>query len=289
MKGSPEISSLRVPSGKGMYKTRLYKAVKRHGLSSDYEDTIVLAPGWLGSGTLHFAASSLARRGHNVAVVNHNHSSLFSPNAARSRHVHLTAKAAAAETGNRGIILIGHSNGNQDIHHAATEAIRRQSENPDDRSLYLIRAVGSIAGTGLSGRVIDGQGFYKEIAGLAKELVNHPVAELDIVARSLVNFMQHPLRSAAEGLSAAYCDVRLNASHLINTDIMSEPIRAYSEVYMEYDGVIPLPDDRDDFTVMPGSHTTPIVDSDMLECIATGLYEDNAPRRLQIAGFRSAA
>lgn len=277
----PDIETLRLPLAKGGYRTKLYRGERQAGMLSDFEDVIVLAPGLLGSGTLHFAASALARRGHDVAVVSHDRTSLLHPNKDRSQHVHFTARAASQATGKRGVILIGHSNGNQDVHHAATEAIKRQTEQPDDSKLYQVRAIGSLAGAGLSGRRIYGQELYRETVGLVHELWDHPVEELDVVARSAANFVRHPVLAFVESVGAMHCDVRANASGVIN----AVPIRAYVETYLESDGVIPRPEDRHDYELRPGSHLTPVVCGDTITAVAEELYETNEPHGLQIANF----
>ncbi len=279
-----DIAPLKLPLANGVYETNLYQPVT-DGFPSDFEDTIVLAPGWLGSGTLHFAASSLARRGHTVAVVGHRNTSLLHPNLDRSRHVHFTAKAAAHETGRRGIILVGHSNGNQDIHHAAVEALKRQESSPDDESLYIVQAIGSLAGVGLSGQPIHAYDFHKEVKGFAKELAQHPAAEMDVVSRSIGNLLRHPIHAAVEGVSATFCDVRPHASRVINV----AGLRSYEEVYFEQDGIIPKPSNRGGFEIIPGSHITPIVDQEILSSIVERLYENNSPSRLELATHTHAA
>jgi pimeloyl-ACP methyl ester carboxylesterase len=278
---APEVVPISIPLNKGEYKTRLYKAEHRRGVSSDFDEVIVLAPGWLGSGTLHFAASALARQGHDVAVVSHGRTSLFSHNQDRSKHVHFAARAATQATHKRGVIMIGHSNGNQDVHHAAEAALKHQAEHPNDNSLYRIKAIGSVAGAGLSGRHINMPELRQEVFGFVREFVNHPRTELDIVARSLVNFCAHPVLSVAEGFGASRCDVRQQASTVINTN----SLRSYVETYLDNDTVIPLPEDRADYTILPGTHITPIICEDTVVHIAEQLYTGNSPTTLQLARF----
>jgi hypothetical protein len=140
----PDIETIRADSTSGVNETDLYRGVSHNGLKSDFDEVIVLSPGWLGSGTLHFAATHLAQKGHDVAVVNHDKTSIWHPNKDRSRHVHLTARAATRETNKPGVILIGHSLGNRDVHSAASAAIDRQVNNPDDPNLYRINAIGAV-------------------------------------------------------------------------------------------------------------------------------------------------
>ena len=85
---SPEIETIQSGSRSKPYKTRLYRGLTKNGMPSEFDEVIVLAPGWLGSGTLHFAATHLAQRGHDVAVVNHDNTSIWHPNKDRSQHVH---------------------------------------------------------------------------------------------------------------------------------------------------------------------------------------------------------
>lgn len=281
MARAPEVVPISTPQGGGRYETRLYRRAHK----SDYDDIIVLAPGWLGSGTLHFAASSLARQGHDVAVVSHGRTSIFRHNQDRSKHVHFTARAAMEATGKRGVVLVGHSNGNQDVHHAAAEALRRQTENPEDKKLYIVRAIGSMAGAGLSGHHINLREAGKQMVGGLKEFMRHPKNELDVVMRSVANGWSHPVLSLAEGMAASTCDVRPEASHVINTS----PLRSYVEAYFDEDGVIPTPDDRTDYLMMHGSHLTPVICADTVTEIAEQLYNDNHPSQLQIAQYRPAA
>lgn len=275
----PEIVQLRMPHQKGEYRTVMYNGARPHGLPSDFDEVLVLAPGWLGSGTLHYAASRLAEAGHDVAVVSHDQTSLIHPNKDRSKHVHFTAKAAAQATGKQRVILLGHSNGSQDVHHAAAEALRRQTAEPRTLGSYQITAIGALAGAGLSGTSIRLQELYREGKGAAEALREHPVEELHVVGRSIANLLRHPFLSVIEGVAASQCDVRDEA----HTVIRSGSLRAYREEYFDGDGVIPLPVDRSDYHTLPGSHLTPIVCGETMVAAAARLYEGNDPNRLQIA------
>jgi pimeloyl-ACP methyl ester carboxylesterase len=284
----PEIQKITTESSGRGYSTKLYKGVSKNGFPSDYDGVIVLAPGWLGSGTLHFAASHLARHGHDVAVVNHSKTSLFHPNSDRSRNVHLTAKSASVATGKKKVILAGHSLGNRDVHSASIEALKRQTKYPEDEDLYRIDAIGAIAGVGLSGKLLNGSNLVKELAGIAHDLHDHPIEELNIVGKSFANIIKHPkypLLRTVEGLGAIVCDVRPKASLFIKGSML----RNYTEVYFDNDRVIPLPDDRADYLMMQGSHVSPIVNGDLITEIARKLYEPNRPQNLYLADHGVAA
>lgn len=276
---APEARSISAAHAKGLYTTKLYEGARKHGLRSDFDEVVILAPGWLGTGTLHFAARALARKGHDVAVVSHPNTSLFHPNKDRSKDVHFAARAASQATGKKGVILIGHSNGNQDIHHAAAEGLRRQQERPEDKSLYRINAIGAMAGAGLSGHRVNLAQLHLEAVGVAKEFVGHPIEEIDVVARSVANFCRHPGLALVEGFGAYCCDVRPEAGKVLN----GSDLRSYKELYLDKDKVIKQPEGRADFAVEPGSHLTAIITSEPVTRMAESLYEDNAPTSLQLA------
>lgn len=264
----PEIEELRLPVKRGEYKTRLYRGASKNGLPSDFEDVIVLAPGIFGSGTLHFAASALAAEGHDVAVVSHSRTSIFHPNYDRSKNVHFTAKAATEATGKRGVILLGHSNGVQDIHHAAERSIRRQSQEPSNSELYIVTAVGAAAGSGLSDKLINGKNLAKEAASYVSNLTHHPSEELAVVSRSIANFARRPVSGLIEGIGALTCDIRPKAALFLG----QVGVRNYCEGYLEDDGVIPLPDDRGGYYERPGTHLTPVIDREFFPELAEMLY-----------------
>jgi pimeloyl-ACP methyl ester carboxylesterase len=282
---APNIVPISTPLEHGEYTTRLYEGVKKRGLRSNYEDVIVLAPGWLGRGTLHFAASALARKGHDVAVVSHGRRSIFHPNLDRQRNVHYTSRAASRATGKRGVILVGHSNGNQDIHHAAEEALVTQAEHPEDPDMYVIRAIGSLAGAGLSGRHINMREMHREVFGSAREFIGHPIEELDVVGRSMANFCAHPVLAVVEGVGASRCDVRNQAKIAITQG----SLRSYHEFYLNGDGVIPKPQHRNDYHSLSGHHLTPLVNGEIMETVGELMYSDNQPQNLQLARTLNAA
>ena len=141
-----------------------------------------------------------------------------------------------------------------------------------------------MAGAGLSGHHINPHEACLEALGIVREFMDHPIEELDVVARSVVNLLKHPLLSAVEGIGAAHCDVRPHAGRTIRNG----SVRAYVETYLTEDNVIPLPA-RTDYITMPGCHLTPIVCGDTILDMANRLYEPNNPESLQIAGFNQAA
>ncbi len=279
------IETIKTPIYRGEYETSLYRGSRPNGMASDFEDVIVLAPGWLGSGTLHFAASTLARHGHDVAVVQHGKRSWLAHNAVRSQNVHFAARAASQATGKRGVIFIGHSNGGQDIHHASAKAIERQQAEPDNSELYVVRAVGAMASAGLSGRQLDLRSLGSEAIGASHNLVRHPNEELAIVGRSLWNFIKDPILAAAEGISAARCDVRPQAGQFVG----NEGVRAYVEEYMDHDGVIPMPVERGGYLIRSGTHMTPLIDEGIMPELAVSLYEQQDLTAHELRVFHAAA
>jgi hypothetical protein len=286
MKRTPVIEELTIESGIKSQKTRLYRAVTNKGISSEYDDVVVLAPGWLGSGTLHFAATHLAQQGHDVAVVSHYKTSLRHPNKQRSRNVHLTAKAASRATGKSGVILAGHSLGNRDVHTAAEAALIRQIQNPDDPKLYRINAIAAMAGVGLNGKLVDGRKLYNEVIYAAEEIQHHPIEEFDVVRRSISNFLRKPALSVVEGFTAITTDVRSSAGNYIKQMVP----RAYVESYLSHDGIILKPDNRGGFDEYEGTHLGPVIDGDIISNIIQKANEDFInPSVLEIAQFHTAA
>lgn len=280
-----EVAEIRTPKAGGEYSAQLFHGQTRDGLRSNFEDVIILAHGWLGKGTMRFVAMRLASEGHDVAVVNNSKVSLLHPNAHRSQNVHFTARAASQATGKRGVIFIGHSNGSQDVHHATGKALERQRQEPDNDELYVVRAVGAVAGAGLSGRWLHPQDMRNEALGAIKNLVEHPNEELQVVGQSILNFYRHPLLSVVEGVGAVTCDVRPDAGQFVSQG----GARAYGELYLDKDGVIPLPQGRSGFEVVSGTHLTPVVDGDLLVEFAESLYEQQDLSAHELRQFRPAA
>ncbi len=280
---NPKIENLKLPTPRGVYETDLYRgAPNKYGLTSDYDKVIVLAPGWLGSRTLKFAAKTLAQKGHDVAVVAHDKTSWRRHNKDRAQNVHYTARAASAATGKREVILAGHSHGNHDVHNAAIRALQRQEANPSDDTLYIVKGIGSLAGAGLNGKklvtaVFDGKTGPMKAA--IDELYHHPQEEVRIVAESIGNFARNPLLSILEGVSAATCDVRPHASRLIGATSLG----SYVELYCDDDIIIKPPSDRADVIQLPGTHLSPVINPDLLITVADALYLPNNPKDLSLA------
>lgn len=284
MQKSLEIVPIGTEHTHGCYETSLYKGMAQRGFRSNFDEVIVFAPGWLGSGTLHYAASTLARHGHDVAVVNHPHTSIFHSSQDRSRDVHFAAQAASKATGKRGVILLGQSNGGPDVHHAAVKALEHQKDDHNNKASYFVTAVGTLAGAGLSGRHVNMAEAQFEALELAKLLWNHPIEELHVVGRSIANFVRHPVRATVEGIGAAVSDVRDDARRIIKNG----NLRAYVETYNSDDRVIPRPD-RTDVQTYPGGHLASIICADTVPAIVEQLYAGNNPGSLQIAQFATAA
>jgi len=120
---------------------------------------------------------------------------------------------------------------------------------------------------------------------VSRELVDHPIEELDVVGRSLLNLGRRPFLRGVEGLAAAKCDVRSGASQFIRKMLP----RSYVESYMEEDGIISPPSDRVGFYMYPGTHLRPITDGDTMSEIVEQLQQANNPTGLDIANHGMAA
>jgi hypothetical protein len=238
-----------------------FRGVGKRALESDI--LVVMLHGWLGSQTMNYVAEEVAFRGHDAVVPIHDHHlslrNLLKPNARRSRDVHATIKHAVSMTGKKSVLLIDHSNGNQDALHVIEHA-------QENRAPYNVVGIGAVAGVGMNGKHVHVGDVVHEILEHGHLLKRHPREELQVIGRSLMNFASNPLLAVEEGLVAAYVDIRSRFEQ-VQTD-HNTPVL---DVFLDSDHIIRAPVDAG--LILPGSHMTPVVTPEVVTHVVDLLIE----------------
>ncbi len=245
-------------------KYDFYKGTGRHAAASDV--TVIMLHGWLGSETMNYIAQHVAAQGHDVAVPLYDHSfslsTLLGPNKRRSQTAHAVTKHATIQTGKNQVVILDHSNGNQDALHLA-------ERSAGNTATYKIRAIGAVAGVGMNGHNINFGDVLAEAAEHIHLLTHHPKEELRVVGHSLKNYLRNPLLAIEEGLVAARIDCAGNMRKLVDSGVVGQVL----EVYMDHDRLVPPAAGRG--LVMSGSHMTPVVQPDIMIHVANTLAYDS--------------
>lgn len=237
-----------------------FRGIGKHAAGSEF--LVVMLHGWLGSETLNYAAEEIAWHGHDVAVPIHDHSfhvrTMLRPNHRRSQDAHVVTKHASVKTGKNQVVIIDHSNGNQDALHMVQHASTHNAR-------YHVHAVGAVAGVGMNGRVVSPLAVISESLEHAQLLVRHPRQELNVLGRSALNYLRNPFLAAQEGIVAATTNCREGYSELLKSSVVDTVL----EVYLDQDHLIPPPEGRG--IILPGSHMTPVVEPEVMTYVVTKL------------------
>jgi pimeloyl-ACP methyl ester carboxylesterase len=168
------------------------------------KEVIVLAPGWCEAQVgLSGLRKQLAHAGYPAATIHHPRgarSQFWKAAEQRVRNIQDTEHELADRFGFNNALLVGHSLGGIDVVEAAERV------GGELRGVVVTASAGLIAGdTPLQ----VAQRLAVHVArSEGKNLVEHPIEELHLVADALKTLMRHPLATAVEGLHAGSFDMR---------------------------------------------------------------------------------
>lgn len=260
------------PLGRHTVPFELYDAPhtrRRHAGST----VVVLASGLLGDGTMGHLASEIAGLGYPVAIPLYDRKgirALLHPDQARAERLYATALEASKLKARRSrtcitnpadVILVGHSNGGQDVTRVSTHNATRQA--------FRIAAVATNASVGMQ----DNAPFdHVQHAGV--RFVDVPIAQGrtpwqgQVERRAARNIVGNPLLNLEEALSCISVRCR---STLLELARMGH-IGVFDESYQVGDEIIHAPKGHGDYTLYPGGHMTPVYNLGIVRNILERLH-----------------